>query len=238
MITENLRHFSQQKSVFHSFGISPDQPMRLYSPIERRPRAMADLGLGRIFKHFSTFTQSPHSRSACPKTPGTRWETVVYTKNSNRLSLIDSPMADSPIERRPRGMADLGLSRIFKHFSTFTQSHHTRGVYVPRPQERNGRQSFSPKIPTARRSSTPPWRIHPSSGDRVVWPIWDLVEFSNIFQLLHRVTTLEEYASHDPRKIVVFTKHSNGLTLIDSPMAGSPMERRSRAIAVLTGAPD
>ena len=85
------------------------------------------------------YTESPHSRSECPPTPGTLWETVVFTKNSNRLSLIDSPMADSPIERRPRGMPDLGLSRIFKHFSTFTQSHHTRGVSVPRPQERYGR---------------------------------------------------------------------------------------------------
>ena len=129
-------------NIFHFYaGLvlvvkSPNCPVSRRRPLGDDTRLDGGSGTWSNFQTFFNFyTESPHSRSGCPPTPGTLWEIVVFTKNSNRLSLIDSPMADSPIERRPRAMPDLGLSRIFKHFSTFTQSHHTRGVRVPRPKE-------------------------------------------------------------------------------------------------------
>ena len=90
-------------------------------------------------------------------------DTVVFRKKSNRPSLLDFPMAESPLERATRTTAVLGLSQIFKDFVTSTQSSPTHGVYFPRCQKHYETQSFSEKNPTARRSSTSPWRSHPSS---------------------------------------------------------------------------
>ena len=91
-------------------------------------------------------------------TPRVLWAIVVFTKNSNRLSLIDSPMAGShtegtpramagglraecgsPNERMPRAMLGLGLSQIFINFQSSSKQSQTRGQNTPRLAERFGR---------------------------------------------------------------------------------------------------
>ena len=108
-------------------------------------------------------------------------------------------MADDTRLTTHEGTPDLGLSQNFKDFSTFTQSSQTRGVYFPRRQKHYETQSFSEKNPTGRRSSTSPWRSHPSRRRLGLPRFWDLVKFSKIFQLLLRAPKLEECTSPDAR---------------------------------------
>ena len=48
----------------------------------------------------------------------------------------DSPMADSPVERRHRAMADLGLSEIFINFQSSSNQRQTQGLNTLRCAER------------------------------------------------------------------------------------------------------
>ena len=110
-----------------------------------------------------------------------RFETMLYfstqgRRTSTRLAILWTcvrfPNRSAQLRRRVaddtrltthEGTPDLGLSQIFKDFVTSTQSSQTRGAYFPRPQKDYETQSFSEKNPTGRRSSTSPWRSHPSS---------------------------------------------------------------------------
>ena len=93
----------------------------------------------------------------------------------NRSAWPRRRVADDTRLTTHEGTPDLGLSRIFNDFSTFTQSSQTHGVYFPRHQKHYETQSFSEKNPTGRRSSTSPWESHPSSRRLATYgwgPFW------------------------------------------------------------------
>ena len=89
--------------------------------------------------------------------------TQTCVRFPNRSAWPRRRVADDTRLTTHEGTPDLGLSRIFNDFSTFTQSSQTHGVYFPRHQKHYETQSFSEKNPTGRRSSTSPWESHPSS---------------------------------------------------------------------------
>ena len=115
----------------------------------------------------------------------------------NRSAELRRRVADDTRLTTREATPDLGLSQIFKDFSTSTQSSQTHGVHLPRCQEHYETQSFSPKNPTSRRSSTSPWRVHPPLEQATRLPrVWDLAKFSRILQLLHRAPKLMECTHH------------------------------------------
>ena len=137
------------------------------SPIERATRTTAVLGLSQIFKDFCNFyTELPNSWSVLPPMPEALRDTVVFRKNSNRPSVFDFPMAESPLEQATRTYEG-GPPRAVESTLDLTSSNRTqtRGGYITRRRQRfETMLYFSTR---GRRTSTrlatyeggPPWAV-------------------------------------------------------------------------------